>query len=444
MRLSVGLVLSVCALSACGARTELRSARGSSGSGAAGGAGGAGGARPVCIPTGEEVCNDLDDDCDGEIDEGLTFGARGPATPVRTNERASFVAGNRLAATPEGLVAFWINDFHGDDPTPNAFARQLDAHGAATSEALQLFDWPVPNGLRVAPTSGDRLALSFCYQIQAKRSPASAFVGFDGHSLGEPVLRAPEMDWCGGEIPLIAWTGERHLLSWTGLDGPLVEIAGANGEHLSSEPLHSEGPTVDFLSGFSAAHDRALSVVVLRPEPAVTNLSLTVLDAKGTILHEVIVEPPGRFANPLVAPSGDGWLVLGRRDEDTGAWLLRVDANGTVVSGPVLSHLDRIYADNGEWDLVARPGKGFYFTGLYRHDFSTYWPFLSVLDENGEIALEIAGPAVAADAPIGWITHPSLAVKGGSVLRLHNDVALDADGNQLFIQEFGCVEGAPD
>ena len=62
--------------------------------------------------------------------------------------------------------------------------------------------------------------------------------------------------------------------------------------------------------------------------------------------------------------------------------------------------------------------------------------------DNGRFPLGPGGAAPCGGQRSGLVDS-SLAVKGGSVLRSSHDIAPDAEGNQLFIQEFGCVSDVP-
>src|SRR5688572_28883723 len=72
---SVAMVLACCAV-ACGARSGLREPSGDAAIDTP---------APVCVPAPEQ-CNGRDDDCNGLIDDGLGFGALGPAAVLRSNE----------------------------------------------------------------------------------------------------------------------------------------------------------------------------------------------------------------------------------------------------------------------------------------------------------------------------------------------------------------------
>jgi len=98
----------------------------------------------ACVPR-EEVCGGGDDDCDGRVDEGLGFGPLGPPVVVAEDDELGPFA-EALWATEEGLLAFWRQSFMGQAPTPNLYARRLDALGRPLAPAHEVVTQSVTRG----------------------------------------------------------------------------------------------------------------------------------------------------------------------------------------------------------------------------------------------------------------------------------------------------------
>ena len=408
-----------------------------------------------CVPAAPAVesCNGLDDDCDSAVDEDLGFDRLGDPLAIRIDEGETgpcdvcrWAWGTALLPTSEGWLATWRVSFDGLRPMPNAFARPLDRAGLPTGPARTLFEAPAPQGFRIVPSTRERALLAFCIRDVADDIPASAFLDARGALLSGPTQRTPRLRGCGGQLVDAVWTGRRHLFTWLhGTDGIALDVADEDGRSLRSEVHDRDGWVwIDPGVRLSAAHGGVLQVFLHRPDPddpPRNELVVRRLDLEGNVRSELVVPiDDGQAADPLVASAARGWLIVARRNADGGYYTVRVDDDGTLLSGATLHDVVR-EQHNTHSDLEPRPGGGFYFatTVSVPGPPTTYRSIFALLDEEGRIERELVSEPISGSGDEGWVLSPDIVARDGEAWVLYHGIAADADFNRVLLQRYGCV-----
>lgn len=175
---------------------------------------------PPCVPgpPGVETCSSGDEDCDGRVDEGLGFGPLDDPILISRPEVDLGPFNGDLVETDFGLLAFYRVSFDGSRPMPNTYVVLLNPDGFPRGdEPLIVFDRPTTNGPRAAVSDADLTAIVYCGRVLGTGNDVTAAAIVDGNGVlrfGETTAAGVDSA-CGATDPEILWTTERHLVAWT-------------------------------------------------------------------------------------------------------------------------------------------------------------------------------------------------------------------------------------
>ncbi len=285
------------------------------------------GRAPTCEPgaPSPEVCNGLDDDCDGTADDGLGFGViAGPHT-VWDAPGDAVVWGTVLVPVSGGMLALMQDPGIGPDPTVHV--RKLDANGvpAGPEQLLPLAPTFIVPG--ATPSVSGGAVIAYCALSGALDGTTSvARLGADGSVEVGDVAVAPAGKSCGGGPPGVHWSGAVHVVGWGdrgSAEAPTAKIrVGALGSDLSVLGGSVIEPEGDWAvpPRFAQVGESVGMVYGLRrlPEPTVAEVAFQRLSPAGEIVGEraVVGIPAGapgewQWQHVGLVPEAQGLLMLG-------------------------------------------------------------------------------------------------------------------------------------
>jgi len=400
-----------------------------------------GGEMPECQPgePGPEICNLDDDDCDGEVDEGFGFGPLGETIVLRSNEfdtgsctTCGWAFGTTLVPTDDGLLGMWNLGLYGGAEQPNLYGRFIDSLGAPTSPILLLREDFVLHMMPVSavgplPSLGAPVAQEL--RVGAQDIPGLMFVDGDGQSsIISPVLAEGSRG-----IERLVWTGERFVSAWEEDDQLRVAVLDQGGElerMVEVDPLDRPGRIT-----FGLFPGRvALLVSRVRTDPELLRDQWLIrLDARGNVVvpaHELDVE----YATwQRLVGTDQGWLHVRPVDylEPSMRQPLTADGEPLAEASPFAD--GRSIGASGSDIFVPRPGLGEVFTA-WMDDGDVQTMHVEFLDGDGEVLRGWSGP-LGGD----YLANPHVQFVGDRVLVIWHGVAGDSEANPVLVRAFGCT-----
>jgi hypothetical protein len=405
------------------------------------------GVLPECVPRTptEETCNLIDDDCDGEVDEGFGFGPRAEAILLRSTEfstgdcsSCSWAWGSAIAPTETGFLAMWKLGFLGGEERANVFGRALDRNGQPLEEPHLLrddfvLDQTPMQALEPWPQGG--LPLDANFRIGTDDVPGVLLMSSEGET--STVIASLE----SGPylVPRTVWTGERYISAFTDENRLRVSVLTREAtfeRFLEIEPL--ERP----VSIAAALYPGRIGFVVsrYRETPETRDQWFFVLDALGNLivpLRQIDLEySPWQT---LIA-TDTGWLHVLPNDSDAPSTRQELTLEGEAIGEPLPWPDGRRIDEGGLQSLfVPQPGKGEMFLA-FQDPYALGDLKVEFLDGQGDILRGWSGPLPTSSASdLQLFGSPHAAFFDGRIFLIWHGFADGDQANPVWVQEFGCV-----
>jgi len=405
-----------------------------------------GGVMPACVPRepAAETCNLIDDDCDGQVDEGFGFGPLGETVTLRTDEfdtgdctSCRWAFGTSITPTEDGFLALWNLGLSGGAEEPNLYGRRLDSSGnlAGSIELLRsdLF-LTIDPVLALEPKPPRGLPLDAIYRVGSDDVPGLLFVDSSGTT--DAVLPTPASGAYG--VPRMVWTGARFVSAWEDDYKLRVAVLDANGvlEHeVKVDAL--ERPAAITLGVY---RDR-VGILVSRyvDVPETRDQWFILLDALGNVVqpaHPIDVE----YASwQRLVGTEEGWLHIRPNGFGEPSTRQPLDPAGDPLDGATTFEDGRHLSDSGGQDI---------FVPLVdQNETLAVWQSpeggqmnVEFLDSRGQTRRHWSGPIpVLPGQEEDYLADPHVAIAADRVVVLWHGGAPNNLPNRVMERSFGCV-----
>ncbi len=390
---------------------------------------------PPCVPEGER-CNGRDDDCDGAVDEDLSFGPLAEPIVLRDDElETGDCTSCRWAWEPVlspledgGYLALFRIGIYGGAEQPNVVTRRLDRRGNPLGP------------LEVIPD----LVLLTTSTLRTSRRPEETTLGVTSIrsiTTHRDAVGFFEIDRSGRlevhETPLqpaaSALIGDRLLSVWAE-DRARVRIrstpvaGGAANER--------DFPLDEVLTVFLGANERELLALALTYVDSIHALHVFTVAADGALLTEPRVIELAYRSYPRVVGTSEGFWVVFSGDRSTPTSLAVLSREGEIVDPlhevPELG----VVSDSGLSDSFTHAPSSPEVVLVHADPYMTASDMVVLrLDERAQITAAWQGPT-----PGGFVVHPeTVFTDDGRILVAWHGIAADSTPNQVYVREFGCV-----
>jgi hypothetical protein len=389
--------------------------------------------RPACVPT-EEVCNRIDDDCDGVVDEDQAFDSLG-APKVIWAEPGWQVFGADLVAVDGGLLVALQHSLDEPGRGHNQTTLRIDVDGNPIGEHIELDTRASSSGPRLSLGPNGGVSIASCGNDGHETFAYSALVrGSSGKLIGQDVRRSPTSYSCGADTPDGFFAGDQFLYGWvensSTADGDQVvfDVADAKLRSLDTKILSREGDLAA-PPRFAMRGDRLALSYGLRGYPRDSVLRVHVFQDPLAALPDPVefAAPDGQdWSDVAVLPSARGFLLIGDNRFNEGLLRAAVDVNGSVLerTATVEGAAEKYSAVHAS----ARVGGGFALAAsIYSGDPRAV---VMSLDDDGRIATTVVRPSKD-------VVMAARALPDGRVAVLYSESRGD-QVSALAIEFFGC------
>ena len=418
-----------CCFVACGARSGLREPSGDAAIDTP---------APICVPEPEQ-CNGRDDDCNGLIDDGLGFGALGPAVVVRSNEGDTGGCGSCrwawdpfLAPMADGsLLALWWIGINGGREQPNVWGRRLSEDGTPlepprlwTRDFVILDQQPIAAGTL---PGGDSL-LGATFRIGTSDTGGWLRVRADGTLVNTSLPATVH----GRSTAL--FSNSRVTAAWSDFNGR-VDIASTPLDTAVPAFYRVALPGVAFVSTGSFG-DR-FGIVALTVLGATRELHFLAHAATGEAMA-----PPRRLlldyeSYPRLIGTTEGWLYVTPGSRMGPARFARLDQTGAVISPQQAWPDGHRLDDSGLQSTFVHDPRARQIVAVRGAIATPSMPSLTIelMDEQGGIVASTTAPAPGT----GVVASPSVYFGRTRIMVAWHDVDADNTPNRVYLQSFGCT-----